>query len=156
MIPLLLAAGAVSWAALLLAAPVLPVGVAAWLDAAGSLICHQMPDRSFVIGPGQLPVCGRCLGLYAGAAAGAVVALAQGGVAPARAALSGRAARWTVGLAAVPTAATLAFEWSGLWAGSSAVRCVAGVVLGGAAAIVVMRAVAAPAHQAVRDHGLLD
>jgi len=141
-IPRLLALGAVAWVALLLGTPALS-DPPAWLQAVGSIICHQIPERSFAIGGHQLAVCGRCIGLYGGAAAGAVVALVQGGGAP-RAALSGRAARWTVGLAAVPTALTLVLEWSGLWAGSNAWRCAAGIVLGGAAAIVVMRAVATP------------
>lgn len=148
MIPLLLTLGAVAWVGLLLAVPMLSDG-AAWLHVVGSVICHQIPERSFAIGGQQVAVCGRCLGLYAGAAAGAVVAFVQGTAAP-REALSARAARWTVGLAAVPTVLTLVLEWSGLWAGSNAWRCAAGVVLGGAAAVVVMRAVAAPSLPAVR------
>ena len=43
---------------------------------AGALICHQIPDRSFHLAGVQVPVCARCLGLYAGAAAGAVAAFA--------------------------------------------------------------------------------
>jgi len=147
-IPLLLTLGAVAWVGLLVAVPVMPDG-GAWLHTAGSIVCHQIPERSFAIGGHQLPVCARCLGLYGGASAGAVVALVQGATAR-RDALSGRTARWTVGLAAVPTALTLLLEWSGLWAGSNTWRCAAGVVLGAAAAIVVMRAVAAPSLPAVR------
>ena len=38
--------------------------------AAGSIVCHQIPERSFHIAGVQLPVCARCTGLYAGALAG--------------------------------------------------------------------------------------
>ena len=43
-----------------------------WLYAVGWLICHQRPERSFHLAGAQLPVCARCLGLYAGGAAGAI------------------------------------------------------------------------------------
>jgi len=42
-------------------------------SAFGSLICHQRPDRSFTSCGRTWPVCGRCSGLYLGAAAGAVL-----------------------------------------------------------------------------------
>src|ERR1700759_4044801 len=35
-----------------------------------ALICHQRPERSFWIFGTPLAVCARCLGIYAGAAAG--------------------------------------------------------------------------------------
>jgi len=70
-----LAIAAATWVALLVTAP-LTAAVAApvggWLYAVGSLICHQRPERSFHLGSAQLPVCARCLGLYAGGAAGAI------------------------------------------------------------------------------------
>lgn len=47
--------------------------------AAGSLICHQRPERSFTACGRQWPVCGRCAGVYLGAAAGAALALAGAG-----------------------------------------------------------------------------
>ncbi len=61
------------WAALLMSAPLLgdvAAGGVAVLYAVGSLICHQQPERSFHLAGSQLPVCARCLGLYAGAAIG--------------------------------------------------------------------------------------
>ena len=48
-------------------------GVAAVSHAFGGLICHQRPERSFSSCGRQWPVCGRCSGLYLGAAAGAVL-----------------------------------------------------------------------------------
>jgi uncharacterized membrane protein len=75
-----LAAGA--WAALVAGAPRLvstassdPAAfVAAWIYRAGGLLCHQQPARSFSVDGVPLPVCARCTGLYAGAAAGAALA----------------------------------------------------------------------------------
>src|SRR5262249_27810059 len=34
----------------------------------GAVVCHQRPDRSFHMWTVALPVCARCLGIYAGAA----------------------------------------------------------------------------------------
>lgn len=42
----------------------------------GSLICHQRPERSLATCGRVWPVCGRCSGLYIGAAAGVLLALA--------------------------------------------------------------------------------
>jgi predicted membrane protein DUF2085 len=38
----------------------------------GSLLCHQRPERSFFLWGSQMPVCARCLGIYAGAALAAI------------------------------------------------------------------------------------
>jgi hypothetical protein len=73
---------AASWVALLAAAPRLVASAsgdaaavtAAWTYRAGALICHQQTGRSFATGGVQWPVCARCTGLYAGGAAGALLA----------------------------------------------------------------------------------
>ena len=39
-----------------------------------SLVCHQNPDRSFVVFGGTVAVCARCLGIYLGAAVGLAAA----------------------------------------------------------------------------------
>src|SRR6478672_7529764 len=67
---------AVLWMALLLATPLMagpeaapPLSMLATaVYAVGSLVCHQRADRSFYLIGGQLPVCARCTGIYAGAA----------------------------------------------------------------------------------------
>jgi uncharacterized membrane protein len=135
----LLAGLAVAWLALLVTAPVLPVPLAGTLYAIGSRICHQIPARSFHLFGSQLPVCGRCLGIYAGAAIGAVVA-AAGGVLVSR--LIRITPRALLVLGGVPTALTLLLEWSGAWSGSNVGRAAAGVPLGAAAALVVAQALA--------------
>ena len=49
-------------------------GAAVWpLYAAFSWICHQRPERSWHLAGYPLAVCVRCLGIYLGALAGAVV-----------------------------------------------------------------------------------
>jgi len=40
---------------------------------AGHFVCHQRPERSFASCGYQWPVCGRCAGLYLGAAAGVLI-----------------------------------------------------------------------------------
>jgi len=121
------------------AAPLSLAGLAVY--AAGSVICHQLPDRSFHLWSAQMPVCARCTGIYAGAAMAALGLLKRGrgsSVSP----MSRDAARWTVLAAALPTAATLVFEWSSGLMPSNAVRALAGIPLGGAIAWVIGSAVA--------------
>jgi uncharacterized membrane protein len=69
----ILAAVACGWVALILLAPWLPVPLAAAVYLFGAQICHQIPERSFVLDGVQLPVCARCLGIYAGAALATIV-----------------------------------------------------------------------------------
>jgi uncharacterized membrane protein len=109
----------------------------------GSLICHQIPERSFHLGAFQLPVCARCTGLYSGAA----VAAAWAATTHATARAAGSARRLLItGLAAIPTLVTLAMEWAGFWMPSNVTRAIAGVPLGFAVAFVVMSAVRPTLH----------
>lgn len=128
-----LAVLAVTWLGLLVAAPHLPLSAAGPLYLFGSFICHQIAERSFHIDGAQLPVCARCLGIYAGAAAGVV------------AAILGRPGRFrnaalVMALAAVPTALTLVVEWTGVWVPSNVARALAGAIFGIILAVVIMDA----------------
>ena len=38
-----------------------------------ALVCHQQPERSFVLFGGSVAVCARCLGIYLGAALGLII-----------------------------------------------------------------------------------
>jgi uncharacterized membrane protein len=125
--------------ALVLAAPVLPRWPAALVYGVASLVCHQRPERSFYWGPVQFAVCARCTGLYAGAAIGAVAAVIGGHD---RLAAAAPAIRRALVVAAVPTAATVAAEWMGMWAPSHTVRALAGLPLGAATAVVLAAAAA--------------
>ncbi|PYR75676.1 MAG: hypothetical protein DMF87_19875 [Acidobacteria bacterium] len=135
---LLVALAACAWLALLMLAPLLAAPLAAALYAVGAQICHQRPERSFHLFAAQLPVCARCLGLYAGAALGSPLALASA----VRARIAAWPSRMLLVTASIPTVLTLVAEWSGAWGGSNAVRAAAGLPLGGAVALVVARAVA--------------
>jgi uncharacterized membrane protein len=137
-----MAVAAVAWFALVVLAPAAPPALAAAIYTMGSLICHQLPDRSFYWRDAQLPVCARCTGIYLGACASAFLAplppsLYARWSAPRRMA-------WLLGAAAVPMGVTLAAEWTGLWAPSSIVRAATGVVLGTAAAVVITAAIGPP------------
>jgi uncharacterized membrane protein len=100
---------------------------------AGSFICHQRPERSFHPWGVRMPVCARCVGLYAAAPLGIAVAL-LGAVAGAqrRPRVAGTGTRVLLGLAAVPTVATVLVEWLGWVEPSSSSRALASLPLGAA------------------------
>jgi hypothetical protein len=111
--------------------------------AAGSLICHQRPERSFHLLGVQLPVCARCMGIYAGAAIAACLLLmrrprdAGGPMKESDIRAGFPAARTVLFVSALPTAATLVFEWTtGLTPGNWT-RAVSGAPLGAAVAWIV-------------------
>jgi hypothetical protein len=121
-------------------------GLAFVVYGAGSVLCHQLPARSFHLWATQLPVCARCTGIYAGGAIAAVARFVQ--LKPdATSCRNGhrvrlqpndaertRRARWLLATAFLPTAATLAFEWTIGEVPSNVVRALAGLPLGAAAA----------------------
>lgn len=122
----------------------------AFVFAAGSVVCHQLPERSFFLDGRQLPVCARCTGLYLSAAAGLAgwlaVKLLRGWRPPAFAArktsggATARQARWAMALlliAAAPTVVSYLTGVLGVWDGSNAVRAVLAVPLGVVAGAVV-------------------
>lgn len=129
---------AVAWVALVLTAPAalsrgrLPVFALAVYQA-GSLVCHQRPERSFHLAGVQLPVCARCFGLYLSGAVGLTLASRR------RRALSARGTRTLLALAALPIATTVALEWLGLIQSSNVQRMLTGLPLGLAAGVVIVR-----------------
>src|SRR5262245_57337591 len=78
-------------------AVLLPYGI-------GAVICHQQPARSFHLWAQPLPVCARCTGIYLGACV-AVLAAVLGYASRAH------RARVVLLIAALPSVATLAYEW---------------------------------------------
>jgi uncharacterized membrane protein len=135
---------AVGWLLWLLTAPFLftPLSSAAYLI--GSLVCHQLPDRSFHLGGIQLPVCARCLGIYAGSAVGAVIGAVSwsGRRATPAAPMSARTVRWMLAVVAAPTLASVLLETADVWRTTNVERAVAGLPLGLGAALVVISALA--------------
>lgn len=110
---------------------------------AGAVVCHQRPERSFRLAGQPMAVCARCLGMYAGAAATALLLMAFASAPSAGRqprAESNAAVRWTALFAALPTAATLMWEWTAASTPSNVVRAVAGVPLGVFVAWVIGRA----------------
>lgn len=140
---LLAALAAVSWVALLIWGPFLPGIGGAVLYGLGSVICHQIPERSFHLAGIQLPVCARCLGLYAGAALGAAGHFGLSHTRwAARVFAMPRTARRLALVAAGPTVLTVVLEVAGLWQPNNLTRALAGIPFGGAVALVVMGALA--------------
>jgi uncharacterized membrane protein len=139
----LVLAGAV-WLTALVMAPVgassaqpLAPAAAAMVYAAGSIICHQIPDRSFHRGDVQLPVCARCCGLYAGGLLGAVLWGGVAGLARQRSTrirrlTSAHVLRATLVLAALPTLVSVATAWVGWWDPANLLRSALAVPLGAA------------------------
>src|SRR4249919_1949081 len=94
--------------------------IIAIIYAAGGLICHQRPERSFFLDGHQFPVCARCTGLYLSGAIGIVGWL---GLKMAR--------RWTslpfdpalakrlLLICAIPTAVSWTTGVLGVWDGSN-------------------------------------
>ena len=116
------------WVATLLAAP-------GWLFPLGSFICHQRPERSFFSNGQQLAVCARCIGLYAGSALAAPLALI------AASSVAGARARRIAIAAAAPTAMTWGLEFAGVAAVSNLARFIAALPLGFAASWLVLGSV---------------
>jgi uncharacterized membrane protein len=149
------AVAAIGWAAALplatlatahVHAPPALSAIALAVYAAGSIICHQLPDRSFHLWSAQMPVCARCTGIYAGAALVALGFLRD--TRAERAPLVSAAVRRRLGAAALPTMATLAIEWTTGLSNSNSVRALAGLPLGAAIAWAIGAALAEGAHGA--------
>lgn len=137
-LPLLVTTG---WIALLVAAPVLPASVGVVVYAIGSLICHQLPERSFHLAGSQLPVCARCLGIYVGLSSGAAFTWMRASDERSTSAYA-RSVRRFAALAAAPTAVTVALESIGAWQPANLTRAVAGLPLGFFIGLVVANALA--------------
>lgn len=153
MLTRVLVAAAILWVAAIVIAPlaiasdrpVLSIG-AAGLYAAGARICHQRPERGFWIHGRPMPVCARCSGLYAGAAAAGPLALVLA------AGFSSRRARHLATFAALPTLVTWGIEMAGLVHPSNIVRFAAALPLGFAAAWLVVSTMATGSRAHHNDH----
>ena len=123
---------AILWTGLIVHAPLAAAGqgpapgqvVAAMTYVAGSLVCHQRPERSFHLHGSKLAVCARCTGLYIGGALGLAAALFR------TRRRSTAAARAALALALLPIAASVALEWAGLLETSNLVRFLTGLPAG--------------------------
>jgi hypothetical protein len=139
-------AAAAAWAALLVAVPFLasrahasPLASALIVGVygLGSVVCHQLPERSYRLWTAQMPVCARCAGIYFGAVAGAVggaVRTARGarhaGTKVAPSVGPARRVRLALALAVAPTLLTLVYEWTTGVMPAHAIRAAAGMPIG--------------------------
>jgi uncharacterized membrane protein len=111
--------------------------VAVFVYTAGSMVCHQLPERSFYWGQWKFPVCSRCTGLYLSAAIGlaawAVVRKRRG--IPIR--IQPRLAIVILVAAALPTLVSVATATLGMWDATNAGRALLAVPLGATAGVLV-------------------
>ena len=109
---------------------------------AGSVVCHQLPERSFFWTNGvQLPVCARCTGLYLGGLLAVVGWIGH------KVRLRGRewpldphAALRLVVIASLPTLISVALSAAGVWDHSNVVRAALALPAGLAGGVVVAAA----------------
>lgn len=110
----------------------------AFIFAVGSVVCHQLPERSFFLDGRQLPVCARCTGLYLSGAAGLAawwtVKLLRGWRPQT---MPPRLAMGLLAIVAAPTAVSYLTGVFGVWDGSNLTRAVLAVPLGVVAGAVV-------------------
>ena len=92
----------------------------------GRLVCHQRSERSFHSCGAQWPVCGRCSGLYLGAALGAAIA----GARRRRTAVAWGQWRRRMLVAAAPIALLWGIEAAGLFDPGTPVRFLTALPLG--------------------------
>jgi uncharacterized membrane protein len=127
----------VTWAMLLVATPWLAsrphaAPIASALIVAvygiGSVVCHQLSERSYHLWTAQMPVCARCAGIYFGAVTGVIASVCRTGTVGARARLL--APRVILALAVTPTLVTLVSEWITGDMPPHAIRAAAGVPIG--------------------------
>ena len=143
-----LTVAALFWVLVLLAAPAaLARGgstAAALIFEIGARICHQRAERSFHIAGVQMPVCARCLGLYASGALGALIA--WGAAARRSVVLLHDRARLMLFVAAAPTVISVAAEWLDVAHPSNTWRAFLAVPLGAVAGWMFVRSLRAHAH----------
>jgi uncharacterized membrane protein len=145
-------AATIGWAALLPVAPAAasqPAPAGLWyalaflVYGAGSVVCHQLPARSFTLWSVQMPVCARCTGIYGGAALAAMMLVGRFGSFPDQGSATGdipRRSRTVLALAALPTALTLGYEWTTGMTPSNPIRALSGAPLGAAVVFVIAAA----------------
>lgn len=151
-----LPAGACLWLTFLVAAPLAlsqgsrPVATLAMYRSA-SLLCHQKAERSFAVADAQMPVCARCLGLYAAGALGALAHLVARR--PQRSAPPTVRVRVVLAAAALPMLLSVGLEWMGAIEGSNISRFLSALPLGVAAGWLLQQLVASDEARLVGSYG---
>ena len=99
--------------------------------AVGSVICHQLPGRSFHLWAASMPVCARCTGIYFGAAVVAIAVRPKVHTVRLKADTT-YGAKMALILAVIPILATLIYEWTAGHTPANWIRAAAGVPMGAA------------------------
>jgi len=94
-----------------------------------SLVCHQQPERSFILLGGTIAVCARCLGIYLGAGSGLLLRIPR------------QLARQLLVAAAVLNLVDWAAELAGLHGNWMFERFALGLTLGATAAMLVVASI---------------
>jgi uncharacterized membrane protein len=108
-------------------------GAAVVIYQAFSVLCHQIPERSFFIAGHKLAVCARCTGLYAGFA---LTLLLYPLIRPLQTVEWPR--RELLILAAAPMAIDFGLTFVGVWENTHTSRLLTGLLLGGACVFYMM------------------
>ena len=98
--------------------------VTAFIYALGSVVCHQIAERSFYWGATQFPLCARCTGLYVGGLVGLIAVAAIGQP------FHSSTLRRAIAITAVPTVVTVTTMVLGWWDPGNIWRCSFDVPLG--------------------------
>ena len=114
--------------------------LAAFAYLAGSVVCHQLAERSFITAGRQWPVCARCAGIYLGVAIGFAGWLAVRRMTGWR--FGSRPMLTVLAIVAAPTAVSWVTGVTGIWDGTNAIRFGLAVPLGLTAGAIVAAAAA--------------
>ena len=140
----LASAAVVALLAAVVAAPLLG-GAGGAVRFAFSHVCHQIPERSLMLGGGPIALCHRCFGVLAGFAGGVAVAPL---VLRLQALGRARAGRW-LALALVPGAVDWLLGATGVWANTPVSRLATGALFGLVAGLFLAEALLAPPRPAL-------
>jgi uncharacterized membrane protein len=102
--------------------------LAAFAYFAGSVVCHQIAERSFVTAGRQWPICARCAGIYLGVAAGFAAWLVVRRVTDRRPEPGSAIKIFSV--VAVPTLVSWGSGVLGIWDGTNMIRFMLAAPLG--------------------------
>lgn len=112
---------------LIIGAPILAsrayFGPASWIYVVFSNVCHQMPDRSFILAGFPLAICHRCSGIYLGLILGSLIKI------PFFHRAAGIRRIWIVA-ATLPLILDVALPFTGIGAGHAVSRFLTGLLFG--------------------------
>jgi uncharacterized membrane protein len=94
----------------------------------GSALCHQIPDRSYLLGDLQMPLCARCIGIHVGFLLSSI-ALWIGGR-KFSSAMPGKSALATLGAMEIVGVALALASYAGLGGSDNPTRTISGLLIG--------------------------